>query len=187
MGWQRSNAIAKEYLQASSPRREQIEDHLREMGIDGAGAAQVAAHRTRDSKELLSPEEERFQRTASWPRSMDIRPTWLWPRRGSAASARNVDEPDRIAEQAVTYARDHLFERSAVLDRREILEAALNRGMGETTYTHVRAGVRAAGRARRVPHGRSCRSGTAVHDRRDGPHGTRDRCTDAGGESAWSQ
>src|SRR3984885_10848057 len=47
----------KEYLEASSPRREQIKDHLREMGIDGAGAAQVAAHRTRDSKELLSPEQ----------------------------------------------------------------------------------------------------------------------------------
>lgn len=47
----------KEYLDASSPRREQIKDHLREMGIDGAGAAQVAAHRTRDSKELLSPGE----------------------------------------------------------------------------------------------------------------------------------
>src|SRR5450432_288000 len=36
----------KEYLEASSPRREQIKDHLRELGIDGAGAAQVAAHRT---------------------------------------------------------------------------------------------------------------------------------------------
>ena len=47
----------KEYLEASSPRREQIKEHLREMGIDGAGAAQVAAHRTRDSKELLSPGE----------------------------------------------------------------------------------------------------------------------------------
>src|ERR1700674_1096186 len=47
----------KEYLEASRQRREQIKDHLREMGIDGAGAAQVAAHRTRDSKELLSPEQ----------------------------------------------------------------------------------------------------------------------------------
>src|ERR1700722_17737005 len=47
----------KEYLEASSPRREQIKDHLRESGINGAGAAQVAAHRTRDSKEQLSPEQ----------------------------------------------------------------------------------------------------------------------------------
>ena len=47
----------KEYLEASSPRREQIKDHLRAQGLDGAGAAQVAAHFTRDRKELLSPEE----------------------------------------------------------------------------------------------------------------------------------
>jgi conjugative relaxase-like TrwC/TraI family protein len=40
----------KEYLEASSPRREQIKDHLREQGIDGAAAAQIAAHHTRDRK-----------------------------------------------------------------------------------------------------------------------------------------
>ena len=44
----------KEYLEAPSPRREQIKDHLCEQGIDGAAAAQVAAHHTRDRKELLS-------------------------------------------------------------------------------------------------------------------------------------
>jgi conjugative relaxase-like TrwC/TraI family protein len=32
---------SKEYLEASSPRREQIKDHLREQGIDGAAAAQI--------------------------------------------------------------------------------------------------------------------------------------------------
>src|SRR6266702_4095316 len=47
----------KEYLEASSPRREQIKNHLREQGIDGAAAAQIAAHHTRDSKELLSRDE----------------------------------------------------------------------------------------------------------------------------------
>ena len=47
----------KEYLEASSPRREQVKDHLRASGLEGAAAAQIAAHRTRDSKELLSPEE----------------------------------------------------------------------------------------------------------------------------------
>ena len=47
----------REYLEASSPRREQIKDHLREQGIDGAAAAQIAAHHTRDSKELFSQDE----------------------------------------------------------------------------------------------------------------------------------
>ena len=126
----------KEYLEASSPRREQIKDHLREMGIDGAGAAQIAAHRTRDSKELLSQEEvlARHRELAAQYGHQADRVVAEARERGQ----RHVYEPDRIAQQAVTYARDHLFERSAVLDRRDILEAALNRGMGETTYAHVR-------------------------------------------------
>jgi conjugative relaxase-like TrwC/TraI family protein len=131
----------KEYLEASSPRREQIKDHLREMGIDGAGAAQVAAHRTRDSKELLSPGEvlERHRNLAAQYGHQADRVVAEARERGQ----RHVHEPAQnrstvAAQQAVTYARDHLFERSAVLDRRELLEAALNRGMGETTYAHVR-------------------------------------------------
>src|ERR1700744_3797075 len=51
----------REYLEASSLRREQIKDHLREQGLDGAGAAQIAARSTRDKKELLSPEEVQRQ------------------------------------------------------------------------------------------------------------------------------
>ncbi|MGO8756663.1 MAG: MobF family relaxase [Terracidiphilus sp.] len=126
----------KEYLEASSPRREQIKDHLREMGIDGAGAAQVAAHRTRDSKELLSPGEvleRHHELAAQYGHQAD-----KVVAEARAHEQRHVYEPDRIAQQAVTYARDHLFERSAVLDRRDLLEAALNRGMGETTYAHIR-------------------------------------------------
>jgi len=42
------------------------------------------------------------------------------------------------AQRAVTWARDHVFERSAVQDHRAILEAALARGMGETTYAGIR-------------------------------------------------
>ena len=38
----------------------------------------------------------------------------------------------------MTYARDHVFERSAVEDRRDILEAALNRGMGQMTIAQIR-------------------------------------------------
>src|ERR1700677_3136379 len=126
----------KEYLEASSPRREQIKDHLRNLGIDGAGAAQVAAHRTRDSKELLSPEQvlERHRNLAAQYGHQADKVV----AEARAHEQRHAYEPDRIAQQAVTYARDHLFERSAVLDKRELLEAALNRGMGETTYAHIR-------------------------------------------------
>jgi conjugative relaxase-like TrwC/TraI family protein len=51
----------KEYLEASSPRRQQIVERLEEQGLRGAGAAQIAAHRTRDSKQPQSIEEVREQ------------------------------------------------------------------------------------------------------------------------------
>jgi conjugative relaxase-like TrwC/TraI family protein len=51
----------REYMEASSPRRQQIEQRLAEQGRRGAGAAQIAAHRTRDAKQALSVEEVRAQ------------------------------------------------------------------------------------------------------------------------------
>ncbi len=41
-------------------------------------------------------------------------------------------EPAIQAQRAVTWARDHIFERSAVHDCRAILDTALARGMGES-------------------------------------------------------
>jgi conjugative relaxase-like TrwC/TraI family protein len=126
----------KEYLEASSPRREQIKDHLREQGIDGAAAAQIAAHHTRDRKELLSPGEV-------LRRHRELAAQYGHQAERVVAQARQhgqyqMLEPEVQAKQAMTWARDHVFERSAVQDRRAILETALVRGMGETTYAHVR-------------------------------------------------
>ena len=126
----------KEYLEASSPRREQIKDHLREQGLDGPAAAQVAAHRTRDKKELLSPEEvlQRHRELAAQYGHQADRVVTQARERGWQLTP----DTEKAAQRAVTYARDHLFERGAVQDRRQILETALNRGMGETTYAQVR-------------------------------------------------
>lgn len=127
----------KEYLEASSPRREQIKEHLREQGIDGAAAAQIAAHHTRDRKELLSQEEvlrRHRELAAQFGHQADK----------VVAQARQheltlIRDPQVKAQQAVTWARDHVFERSAVEDRRAILESTLARGMGETTYADIRS------------------------------------------------
>jgi conjugative relaxase-like TrwC/TraI family protein len=126
----------KEYLEASSPRREQIKDHLREQGIDGAAAAQIAAHHTRDRKELLSQEEvlRRHRELAAQYGNQADRVV----AQARAHSQCQTREPKAGAQRAVTWARDHVFERSAVQDRRAILESALVRGMGETTYASIR-------------------------------------------------
>ena len=49
-----------------------------------------------------------------------------------------AQEPQVSAQKVVTWARDRVFERSAVQDRRAILKSALARGMGETTYAGIR-------------------------------------------------
>jgi conjugative relaxase-like TrwC/TraI family protein len=127
----------KEYLEASSLRREQIQDYKREQGLDGSSAAQIAAHRTRDRKDLLSPGKV-------LQRHRDLAAQYGHQADRVVAQAREhgqqqVREPDnKAAQQAVTYARDHLFERGAVHARKDILAAAMERGMGQVTSSQVR-------------------------------------------------
>ena len=48
---------SQEYLDASSPRSQQIKEQLEKTGYSGPEAAQIAAHSTRDRKQTLTPEE----------------------------------------------------------------------------------------------------------------------------------
>src|SRR6202042_2503089 len=48
---------SQEYLDASSPRRQQIVEAVARSGFSGPEAAQIAAHNTRDGKQILSPAE----------------------------------------------------------------------------------------------------------------------------------
>jgi conjugative relaxase-like TrwC/TraI family protein len=49
----------QEYLAASSPRRQQIEERLEAQGLQGAAAAQIAAHQTREPKLPLVAHQNR--------------------------------------------------------------------------------------------------------------------------------
>ena len=126
----------QEYLDASSPRREQIKNHLQEIGREGAGAAQVAAHRTRDNKELLSPGEV-------LQRHRDLAAQYGHQADRVVAQSReqahhHIQNPDKTVQHSVTYSRNSVFERSAVQDERAILQAAIDRSMGQATYGQVR-------------------------------------------------
>ena len=132
----------KPYLEASSPRREQIKDHLRAEGLDGPAAAQMAAHRTRDSKEQLSAEEViRQHRELAERYGGQAERVVAEARERHQQIGRNPEiarSPELAARQGVTYARDHLFERTAVASERAILTSAAERSMGEATFAEVR-------------------------------------------------
>jgi conjugative relaxase-like TrwC/TraI family protein len=130
----------QEYLDASSQRREQIKNHLQEIGREGAGAAQVAAHRTRDSKEIRSPEEvlQRHRELAARHGHQADRVV-VQAREQAQIHVPSSDKTElRTERQAVTYARNHVFERVAVQDERSILQAAISRSMAQATCEQVR-------------------------------------------------
>src|SRR6266478_4974351 len=132
---------SKEYLEASSPRREQIKDHLREQGIDGAAAAQIAAHHTRDRKELLSREQvlQRHRELATQYGHQADRVVTL----AREHSQHQMQEPTIQAQRAVTWARDHIFERLAVHDCPGNSGNSLSARHGRNPVQQHSAGVRA--------------------------------------------
>jgi conjugative relaxase-like TrwC/TraI family protein len=134
----------QEYLDASSPRSQQIREYLERMGRSGSEAAEIAAHSTRDRKEVHSTAEvmaahRKLAAEFGYQAEAVVR----------AAQERMRHQeynlsPERSlnrAREAVTFARDKNFEREAVVDERLLVRDALRRGMGEITYSQVRANL----------------------------------------------
>jgi conjugative relaxase-like TrwC/TraI family protein len=137
---------SQEYLDASSPRRQQIEEALAHSGFSGPEAAQIAAHNTRDKKVILSPDEvlaAHRQIAAEFGNQANRVVAEARKRSIGQAQKPVAEERQKQAHSALTFARDRGFEREAVQDERELLVDAMRRGMGETTYPEVRASFEA--------------------------------------------
>jgi conjugative relaxase-like TrwC/TraI family protein len=127
------------YLDASSPRSQQIRDHLEKMGHSSPASAQIAAHATRDRKQILTPGEVLAAHRALAAEFGNQAERVIAEARNRARSQVHRPQGYEKAKEAVSYARASLFEREAVSDERVILREALRRGMGETTFPEVRA------------------------------------------------
>jgi conjugative relaxase-like TrwC/TraI family protein len=130
----------QEYLDASSPRSQQIREYLEKSGFAGPEAAQIAAHTTRDKKEIHTPSEvlaAHKQVATSFGNQAD-RVVQEAKDRANGMEQRPVGPAHERVQEAVTFAKNRNFEREAVTDERDILRDALRRGMGELTYPRVR-------------------------------------------------
>jgi len=137
---------SQEYLDASSPRRQQIEEALAHSGFSGPEAAQIAAHNTRDKKVILSPDEvlaAHRQIATEFGNQADRVVAEAQKRSIGQAQKPVAEERQKQAHSALTFARDRGFERDAVQDERALFVDAMRRGMGETTYPEVRASFEA--------------------------------------------
>src|ERR1035441_712133 len=129
-----------EYLEASSPRRQQIEEAVARSGFSGPEAAQIAAHNTRDKKDILSSSEVLAAHRKIANEFGNQADRVVAEARERAATLQQNQMPDsRVrAQEAVSFAKDRGFEREAVTDERAIMRDALRRGMGDLTYSQVR-------------------------------------------------
>ncbi|HTV03938.1 MAG TPA: MobF family relaxase, partial [Acidobacteriaceae bacterium] len=132
---------SQEYLDASSPRSQQIREYLEKNGHEGPEAAQIAAHSTRDKKEILSPAEV-FAAHRRLAAEFGHQPDKVVAE-ARARALKHREGKQMNAGETITWARDRLFEREAVSDERAIFRDALRRGMGEITYPQVRASFEA--------------------------------------------
>jgi conjugative relaxase-like TrwC/TraI family protein len=129
---------SKEYIAASSPRRQQITEHLAEEGVRGAGAAQIAAHRTRDAKSALSA-EEMFERHRALAEEFGNQPERVVQVAREKEHQIERDPKHTAAQSAMAFSKDRNMEREAIADERELLRDALKRSMGKMTLAEVRA------------------------------------------------
>ena len=133
----------QEYIDASSPRSQQIREYLERTGRNGKEAAEIAAHSTRDHKEIHSLGEvmaAHRKLAAEYGNQADA--VVRAARERSQQPVQEVNPQQRVRE-SVTFSRDKNFEREAVVDERAIVRDALRRGMGEITFAQVRGNLSA--------------------------------------------
>ena len=132
---------SQEYLNASSPRSQQIREYMERHGFEGFESAEIAAHSTRDAKKILSPAEvyaAHRQLAVQFGNQAD---QVVAAARARSLSVSEQERPEHVetrAREAVSWARDKVFEREAVGDERRIFRDALRRGMGELRYPEIR-------------------------------------------------
>lgn len=130
---------SQEYLDASSPRSEKIREHLERNGFRGPEAAEIAAHASREKKQDLTKEQV-LQAHREVAAKFGNEASRVVAKARQRSIEQGVRQPSPVrAQEAMTFARDHLFEREAVADERAIMTVALRRSMGEATFSEVRS------------------------------------------------
>jgi len=166
-----------EYLEASSPRRQQIEEAIARSGFSGPEAAHIAAHNTRDRKEIHTPSEvlaAHRQIAAEFGNQAERVVAEAKERTATLTQNRVPDAPQR-AQEAVSFAKDRSFEREAVTDERDIMRDACGAAwetlpMTRCAETSIKGTAAASSKSSRA---RSMKP-AAVHHPRDHHRGTGD-------------
>jgi conjugative relaxase-like TrwC/TraI family protein len=130
---------AREYLEASSPRWQQIKEQLEQLGLRSAAAAQVAFYQTREGKLPAITHEQMRDKHREIAARFGNHPECIV----REALQRSLEElkpaqNEQSIESALNYVREKNFERQAVVDERELMRDSLRRSMGHASFAEVR-------------------------------------------------
>ena len=148
----------QEYLDASSPRHQQIREYLERTGGSSRGAHEIALYKTRDRKEIRSPGEVMAAHrnlAAGFGHQADA--VVRAARERQQHQGKPTNTLDR-ARESLTFSRDQNFERVAVVSERALLLEGLRHGMGDLTLAQLRTDLDAriaTGEFRMVEDGRA--------------------------------
>jgi len=131
----------QEYIDASSPRSQQIREYLERTGRNGKEAAEIAAHSTRDNKVIHSLGEVMAAHRKIAAEYGNQAEAVVRAARERSQHQIQEEKPEHHVRESLTFSRDKNFEREAVIDERLLMRDALRRGMGEITYPQVRANL----------------------------------------------
>src|ERR1035437_6262974 len=137
---------SQEYLEASSPRRGQIEDYLEKNGLSGPAAAANAAQNTRDKKQVMTHEEilsAHKEIAASYGNQADKVVAEAVKQQAIQAAGPALSTQAQTGTTSLKFSQDKNFEREAVVDERAIVRDALRRGMGDVRIGDVEAALAA--------------------------------------------
>ncbi len=148
--------FTREYLMASSPRRQEVLEYMEERGFSSVSAARVAAHHTRSAKLKLSREEvlaQHLKLAAEYGNQPQFAVVAASRRTGVEL---NPERARRMAVEAIAHARERSMERDSTASERNILRDALKHSMGAARLAEVRVEFERRVRAQElieVPHG----------------------------------
>jgi len=138
--------FSQEYLDASSPRRKEVEREAAEMkerleveGVsvkEGAGLNQAAALADRRSKKF-DHEEMKARHQEMDARFGNEARLAVEQAKERGPIVQKPEEIEKHTQTAVTFARDNAMEREAVADWRRLKMDAYRRGMALTTYDSI--------------------------------------------------
>jgi conjugative relaxase-like TrwC/TraI family protein len=129
---------SEEYLEASSPRRKRIEEHLAKENQRGAGAAQIAAHQTREGKLELSHEAMQGRHRAM-AEAFGNQPERVVEAAWKQKERLQEKPGEKAIGKALAYSREKNLERDAVAEERDLLRDALKHSMSNGTVAEVKA------------------------------------------------